>query len=176
MVVSLGVLAAGIGLFVVLLPKHHHDPVMTVDVGAQLSVLVHDSPFAVLAPAGLPADWRPTSIRTSVPDTARSGPAGLHIGYVVDRTPRTYAALEESNAPADAFLRQQLGDTVAAGTVTAAGKPYTVRRNAGGYVSLARTADGITVVATGGGRSGGASLGDLEVLVASLQPQHAATQ
>lgn len=175
MVVSLGVLAAGIGVFVLLLPKHHHDPVMTVDVQSELSVLVNDAPFTVLAPQGLPAQWRATSIRTSVPDQARSGAASLHIGYVVDRRPRTYAALEESNGPADTFVRQQLGSTVAAGTVSVAGESYTERRNAGGYVSLARTAGGVTVVATGGGRSGGAILADLEVLVGSLRPQHRTT-
>lgn len=171
MILSLGVLLVGVVLFVALLPKHDRDPVREVDVVPQLDVLARAAPYPVLAPRGLPPEWRPTSIRTTVPETRTGGTAELTIGYVVDRPSRTYAELDESNAPPEAFLRRELGDRPVTGSVRVGAVTYEERRDTAGHLALTRTANGVTVVVSDGGGRGGASREDLLVLAGSLRPQ-----
>lgn len=169
MLLSLALLMAVVGGFLLLVPRHHHDAVQPVDYRGDLRIFAADAPFRVLAPAGLPAYWKVTSFSTVPPEQPGKGTASLHMGIVVDRSPRTYAALEQSNEPAAAFV-SRIGVPPVTGTVTVAGNPWQLRRDGAGHASLSRTASGVTVVITDGGGKGGASLQQLETLAGSLQP------
>jgi hypothetical protein len=169
MLLSLALLMAVVGGFLLLVPRHHHDAVQPVDYSTDLRIFAADAPFQVLAPVGLPAYWKVTSFSTVPPDQPGKGTASLHMGNVVDRSPRTYAALEESNEPVADFI-ERIGVPPVTGSVTVAGKPWQLRRDGAGHTSLSRTADGMTVIVTGGGGKGGATQQQLETLAGSLQP------
>lgn len=171
MILSLGVLLAGVVVFVVLLPKHDRDPVRQVDLVPRLDVFTRAAPYPVLAPEGLAPEWRPTSIRTTVPETRTGGTAELTIGYVADRSARTYAELHESNAPPAGLLRGTLGDRPVTGTVRVGGAVYQERRDDAGHLALTHTANGVTVIVSDGGGRGGAARADLIVFAGSLRPQ-----
>ena len=169
MLLSLALLMAVVGGFLLLVPRHHHDPVQPVDYRGDLRIFAADAPFQVLAPAGLPADWKVTSFSTVPPDQPNKGTASLHMGIVVDQSPRTYAALEESNEPVGPFL-DRIGVPPVTGSVMVTGNPWQVRRDDAGHTSLSRTANGVTVIVTDGGGKGGATQQQLENLAGSLQP------
>jgi hypothetical protein len=103
------------------------------------------------------------------PDQPGKGTASLHMGLVVDRAPRTYAALEESNEQAASFI-ERIGVPPVTGSVTVAGEPWQLRRDGGGHTSLSRTENGLTVIVTDGGGKGGATQQQLETLAGSLKP------
>jgi hypothetical protein len=169
MLLSLALLMAVVGGFLLLVPRHHHDAVEPVDYQGDLRVFAADAPFRVLAPAGLPAYWKVTSFSTVPPEQRGKGTASMHMGMVVDRSPRTYAALEESNEPPGDFL-VRIGVPDVTGSVTVAGNAWQLRRDDAGHTSLSRTANGATVIVTDGGGKGGATLQQLETLAGSLQP------
>jgi hypothetical protein len=169
MVWSLALLMAVIGGFLLLVPRHHHDAVTPVDYSGDLHIFAADAPYRVLAPAGLPADWKVTSFTTVPPEQPGKGTASLHMGMVVDRSPRTYAALEESNELAATFAGR-LGVPSVTGSVTVAGQPWQLRRDDAGHTALSRTVGGTTTIVTDGGGKGGATLQQLEALAGALQP------
>jgi hypothetical protein len=140
-----------------------------VDYRGDLRVFAANAPFQVLAPVGLPAYWKVTSFSTVPPDQSGKGTASMHMGMVVDQSPRTYAALEESNEPVADFV-SRIGVPPVRGSVTVAGNPWQLRRDGAGHTSLSRTAGGMTVIVTDGGGKGGATQQQLETLAASLQP------
>lgn len=169
MLLSLALLMAVVGGFLLLVPRHHHDAVQPVDYRGDLRIFASDAPFQVLAPTGLPAYWKVTSFSTVPPDQPGKGTASMHMGMVVDRSPRTYAALEESNEPVGDFL-DRIGVPPVTGSVTVAGNPWQLRRDDAGHTSLSRTTGGRTVIVTDGGGKGGATQEQLETLAGSLQP------
>jgi Protein of unknown function (DUF4245) len=167
MVLSLGLLLlVTLVLFaLVAWPRHHPDPVKTVDYSAQLQVFSREAPYPVLAPEGLPPYWRATSFTVGVP---ASDQASLHIGFVVDQSPRTYAAVEQSNEPTAAFVRRLKLPPVTGSTVIAA-RTWQVRTDGAGHTSLSRpSAGGAFVVVTDGGGAGGATRPQLTELAGSL--------
>lgn len=177
MVLSLGVVMAGVFLFVFfVMPRGDEDPEIKVVENADVTVaaFARDAPFEVLAPAGLDADlWKPTSVRVSVPtsDSGReAGVAELSIGYVVDRpSEQRYARYRMSNAP-DA-VQELLGDRPVTGHTTIAGQRWEERRSDEGYLALtlATAGDAVVIIDDGAG-SGGADPADLTTLAASLRP------
>jgi hypothetical protein len=169
MLLSLALLMAVVGGFFLLVPRHHHDAVQPVDYRANLRIFARDAPFQVLAPAGLPAYWKVTSFRTVPPEQPGKGTASMHMGIVVDRSPRTYAELEQSNEPAGIFAAR-IGVPPVTGSVTVAGAAWQLRRDDAGHTTLSRTGGGRTVIVTDGGGKGGATLQQLETLARSLQP------
>jgi hypothetical protein len=169
MLLSLALLMAVVGGFLLLVPRHHHDAVQPVEYRGELRVFAADAPFQALAPAGLPAYWKVTSFTTVPPEQRGKGTASMHLGLVVDRSPRTYAALEQSNEPVGAFV-ERIGVPEVSGSAMVAGEPWQLRRDDAGHTTLSRTANGSTVIVTDGGGKGGATLQQLETLAGSLQP------
>ncbi|WP_239308412.1 DUF4245 domain-containing protein [Frankia sp. Cj3] len=169
MLLSLGVVMAGVALFTLFMPRGDADSVVAVDTAAPLAAFARVAPFGVAEPTGLPGYWKATSIRTQAPPGAsRADVIELRIGYVVDRPGnRTYAQLNQGNAR-DA-VKRVLADRPVTGTVDLAGAPWQERRDDAGHLALTRqVGDVILIVSDGGGRSG-ASLTDLGTLAASLR-------
>jgi hypothetical protein len=143
-----------------LIPHHTHQHVTVIDYSTELSQARRVAAHPLVAPGGLPATWRPTSVSSS----GGSGmPTVFHLGYV---TPAgDYAALEESDGPVGAYLLTLEGktpqslDSVRVGTSS-----WQQLRGTDGRLALVSTATPMTVVV-----KGTAKLPELETLAASLR-------
>lgn len=112
-------------------------------------------------PVGLPSGWYANAATFS---RAKSV-AHLHIGWV---TPdKKYAALEESNGPATAFIAKTLGkgSESGSGRELVSGRSWTIRTSNRGERSLTATLAGVTIVITGS-----ASSAQEQQLAGALQP------
>lgn len=172
MVLSLAVVMAGVLVFVFFVMPSGRDEtaVKVVETTAPMESFARQSPYAPLGPTGLPAYWKATSIRLTVPTggTSDGDTAEATIGYVVDRHDRTFARLMESNAP-DA-VQKKLGDRPVTGSVQVDGIPWQERRDDDGHLAITRTDGGVTTIVDDGAGKGGANHADLIVLAESLRP------
>jgi hypothetical protein len=90
-------------------------PVQTVDAAAEISYAQRVSPVPLPAPAGLPADWRPTSARVEAPAGEKKPPVTLTIGYL---TPAgKYAQVTIGDRDAAILRREVTPGAVPDGTV-----------------------------------------------------------
>lgn len=108
MVLSLAVIAVPIAVALVIEPSKSGDPVHVIDAASYQTTLGaarQSEPFTVLAPSGLPANWRLTSAYYQ-PSGATA--ADWHLGYL---TPSGgYASLEQTTEPLASFLNDQHSD------------------------------------------------------------------
>ncbi|HEV2344889.1 MAG TPA: DUF4245 domain-containing protein [Actinocrinis sp.] len=108
MLLSLAVIAVPIAVVLAIEPSKPGDPVHVIDAASfqtTLSAARQAEPFTVLAPSGLPADWRLTSAYYQPPGATAGD---WHVGYL---TPSGgYAALEQVTEPLAAFLTDQHSD------------------------------------------------------------------
>ena len=157
----------GVVLFLVLVVKRPQpDPVRTVDWIPTAQAAAAQAAFPVVAPAGLGADWRPTSARfEAVPKQATR--TLWHLGYVTPA--QAYAGLDQSDAEAAQFLSDATAKGRADGSVVIAGTTWN-RYSGGtnGYRALWRPWAGSTVVV-----AGSAQWPELTTLASSLQVFHA---
>lgn len=149
----------GVTLLLVGRPKGIQS-VRTVDYAGTVTSAQRVADYHLVAPKGLPSQWRATSAYVDQPGGDQ--PLALHVGFV---TPAgRYAALEETKAPAPAFVQQQVNGAPPAGTVVVDGRSWQTYRAAAGEESLATTYDTAAVVLTGG-----AGLDELKTLAAALR-------
>ncbi len=162
MLLSLGVIVAGVLLFVVLQPKNDHDPVPTVDYQAQIELLRRSATMPVVAPQPLPPGWDVNYTRIG-----NTGGTELHMGFVRDR--QRFAQLDEISTPGQSFFTDAKVPSQAAGSVEAGGATYEVRR-ADGHVGLVRklTGGGAVTLSDGGGENG-VTYDELVALAGSLR-------
>ncbi|WP_308222758.1 DUF4245 domain-containing protein [Frankia sp. AgPm24] len=175
MVLSLGVVMAGVAIFVIfVMPRGNNEQAIKVVATAQpMAAFARQSPFTPVLPVGLPADvWKPTSLRVQLPvsSSSSSQTAQASIGYVIDRSGhRTFARLRETNAP-DA-VQTLLGDRPSSGTVDVNGESWQARPDHHGHVAITHTQGGVTIVLDDGdGKGGGATQADLITLARALRP------
>jgi hypothetical protein len=168
MVLSLAVILAGVVGFVALQPKHDHDPVPVVDYKPEVALLSRNAPYPVFIPDPLPPGWQVNYARI-----ATAGTAQLHMGFVLDR--KRFAQLDETDRAEQGFLDAAKVPAQPAGTVTAAGQTYEVRRDGtgpGSTVALVRNLpDGALLTLSNGGIDNAASVEELTSLAAALRPQ-----
>lgn len=135
------------------------DETLTINVGTAARA----ASFQVLVPQGLPDGWTATSSRVTLPDQT-GGPVALHVGYLTPTS--TYAGLEQSDQPAEAFIASVTRQAQPVGTVPVDGETWQLWRNdQTGDTALTRTQSGRTVVVVGG-----ATREDLTRLADALQP------
>lgn len=104
MAISLGLLLAIIGV-VLFVQQRDGKAIKVIDPSATYAGARHVATYQVRTPQGLPAGWRPTSVRTERPETGR---LTLHVGFV---TPKgKYAQLVESDLRRPQLITAQLGD------------------------------------------------------------------
>jgi hypothetical protein len=168
MVLSLAVIGLPIGAVFAIEPSKAGDPVHVVDAAdfqGELAAARSAEPFAVAAPAGLPATWKLTSANYQPPGATA---ADWHLGYL---TPSGgYVSLEQTTESVAEFLHDQNADATSAGTVPVEGAtPTTWRRYTGTTPSALRTiltrTDGKAQVIV----AGSASLAELEQFAAALR-------
>jgi Protein of unknown function (DUF4245) len=167
MVLSLTVVLVGVLLFAAFMPRGG-TAVKVVDAAGPVDQFARHAPYETMAPRGLPTYWKPTSVRVVSPGSSPVGAdvAELSIGYVVDRGPRTFARLDETNAPDG--IDRLLGERPTVRTVVIDGQSWDSRPDADGHNALSRTVDGATVIVSDGAGKGGASMAALSALAALL--------
>lgn len=163
MVRSMGVVLAVVAVVVILVVRPRGQSVRTVDFAGPARQTRSQASYAVLAPVGLPARWRATSVRTSV--VGRS--LEWHIGFVTPRD--AYAAVEQSDVAGEAAVRRYVQRFIAgatgAGRVAIAGRVW--QRRAGGDPEprgLVLDSGGVTTLVVGS-----ASWAELRDLAAALR-------
>lgn len=161
MVRSLAAVLVLVGVVVAFNVADQPDPVVRdINYSAALAQARGQATYDVLAPEPLPAGWRATSART---DASGDG-LTWHLGLVTGSG--DYAAVEQTDGPRAAFVRQFADDAEPAGTVSLGGATW--RRLEGGDPeprALLRTDSGVTTLV-----AGSASWADLDRVARTLQP------
>ena len=155
----------GAAVIIVAVPVPHTAVPVTVSYAGDLDRLARLAPYPALAPAGLPASWRPVSSGLAVGGGNGPGTVTWQLGFM---TPDgALAALAESNASAAAFVRRMTNDGTALPPADLNGQTWRLSSApARGQRSLYLTsAAGFTVVVTGN-----ASWADLRELAGALRP------
>ncbi|MGL5857352.1 MAG: DUF4245 domain-containing protein [Angustibacter sp.] len=161
MVLSLGVVLSIVLLLLLLVPRVNSVTQPPVDVGLGARAAAERVSFTPSQPRGLPAGWRPTSVRTA---RSSAGVLMWHVGY---QTPSgQYAAVQQGiDAPFE-WVRAQVnraprqGDQPVDGAVWQRWVRTDKVQN-----SLVRIRDRVTTVVTGT-----APFDELALLAASLDP------
>ncbi|MFJ6212745.1 DUF4245 domain-containing protein [Streptomyces sp. NPDC092296] len=158
MVLSLLAICAVAAAVYVFIPHSEGKGVETVSYSVDLATARRAAPYPVLAPEGLPQQWRATSVRYSADD---EGHATWHLGFL---TPSgSYAAVEQSDDSAGGLVRAQVKGGRPDGSASVDGRPWD-RYRGDHYRALVRSTGttGTTMV------TGSASYGELEQLAQAL--------
>ncbi len=155
---SLGVVILVAGFSYLFIPHDDsRDPVKRVDYRVELQTARRTAPYPVAAPEGLPASWKPTSVRYNGDDFA-----AWHLGF---QDPQgQYVAIEQSTqSPAPFIADASQGARKTSATQHIGG--HTWQRYEGGhYDALVYRSGGATTVVTGT-----ASFGQLTKMAEALQ-------
>lgn len=143
LILSLAVVGVAVAFLYVIVWRPAPEQVRTVDPTLQLEAARAQASYPVLAPEGLPVDWKPTSARFEV---AADDTSSWFLGYV---TPQMqYVAVAQSDADAAPFIAEQTLQGTEDGSREIAGKTWRQYVSAD-QRSLVRTDNGSTVVVTG---------------------------
>jgi hypothetical protein len=119
--------------------------------------------YPLVAPAGLPSGYRPTSARTDADPDRTGEPVTLQIGYVTPS--EEFAGFVVSDDPKADAVTSVLDGAAQQGTVDVAGTAWTRSRNARGETVLSRRAGAALVLV-----SGSASEQELETVAGAVRP------
>jgi hypothetical protein len=164
MLLSLGVILAGVLVFVVLQPKNHQNPIPAVDWKAQVDLVRNTAHYPVVVPDPLPPGWDVNYARVT-----EAGTTELHLGLVRER--KRFAQLDETDRPGSAFFADAGVPAPAGGTVHAAGAEYEVRRSAGHVALVRQFPGGAVLTLSDGGGANGVSYDELVAIAGSLKQQ-----
>jgi hypothetical protein len=169
MLLSLGVILAGVLLFVALQPKSHPNPIPAVDYRSQVDILRNSARYPVVVPDPVPSGWEVNYARIGT-----AGATELHMGLVRER--KRFAQLDETDQPGSRFYADAKVPAEPDGTVSAGGAVYEVRRSGGtggtSHTALVRKLpSGAVLTLSDGGTEGGATYDELVALAGSLREQ-----
>jgi hypothetical protein len=143
MLLSLGVIVLVAGVIYVFIP--HDDsrsPVKRVDYRVELVTARRAAPYPVAAPEGLPASWKPTSVRFRA-----NGFHAWHLGF--EDPQGQYVAVEQSTQEPAPFIESaSQGARKTAATQRIGGRTWE-RYEGGHYDALVHRGEGATTVVTG---------------------------
>jgi Protein of unknown function (DUF4245) len=137
--------------------------VRVVDPASAVQLAAARASYPVPTPAGLDADYRPTSARTDAGEAGEGDPVTLEIGYLTPS--EEFAGFVVSDDRRAAPLRAVLDEAEEQGTVEVGGETWTRSTTARDETALVREADGVTVVVTGS-----ASDDELAMVAAAVEP------
>lgn len=145
MVLSMAAIGVVVAVIYVFVPHTEPDPVRPVDYRVELTTARRAAPFPVLAPEGLSGRWRATSVDYDAADD-RAGGAVWHLGFINPQ--EEYAAVAQSDGPAEPFIEDRSKSARRSGSADVAGERW--ERYAGDkYNALVRRDPGVTTVVAG---------------------------
>jgi len=149
-------------LLLVWLQQPSGQQVRTVDPAPDVSYAMTAAPYRLVAPRGLPSEWRATSSQVAAPAGEGHSPVTLDIGYL---TPAgKYARFVVSDLPVDGAVDAAVPGSVRDGSATVAGADWARYRTPKGEVLLVRKVGPATAVLTGN-----AGMDEFGVLAGSLR-------
>jgi hypothetical protein len=160
MLLSLGVVLVVVVPLWLIIPHHAKQTVTVVDYSSALSETRRVATGHVVAPVGLPATWRATSVSSS---GGGGKPVVFHLGYL---TPSNqYVDVEQSDGPSAAFLASLEGKSPQAlPPVQVGATSWRQLKGADGRLALVNADDPMTVVV-----KGTAAPAELAAMAASLR-------
>ncbi len=161
MVRSLALVLGVVAVILIVTLRPQPDAVKVIDYQSELSVARAQAGYAVLAPVGLGADWRATSVRWQ-PTPGSTPDKAWHLGFVTPDD--AYAQLGQSNTTNVNYLPEQTDRGQLTGVVTLGGFDWQRYISKSGQQSLVRIDRGVTIVVTGT-----ADWAALELFAASLR-------
>ena len=141
----------------------NEETVRTVDPTSTVRLAAERADYAVVAPAGLPDDYRPTSSRTDAGFADEGAPVTLEIGYLTPS--EEFAGFVVSDDAEAAPVRSVLEGAADEGTVEIAGERWTRLTTERGETALTRQ-DGDVVLVV----SGSAPDDELRAVAAAVAP------
>jgi hypothetical protein len=146
MVLSLAVILLAAGVIYLFIPHDaDKDPVKTVDYGVELATARRAAPYPLVAPQGLPKDWRATSV--SYDASSDKGGAAWHLGFLTGKD--QYAAVEQSDARPTSYIEKVTQGAEQTDRSRTIDGDRWVRWSGAKYDALVRRSDGWTTVVTG---------------------------
>lgn len=129
---------------VLIAPRRHYEAVRVIDYSGDLASARTHAPYHVVAPVGLGQGWRPTSVRYATED----GATMWHLGFISPAD--EYLGIEQSDGPAELWIRQQTHGGRVEARVPINGAQWTMRYQPDKRLrSLTITEDGVTTVVAG---------------------------
>ena len=147
MVLSMLAVGGVVAVAYVFVPHSEGDGVQPVEYKVAAASAKRAAPFPLLSPDGLPQKWRATSVRYEDATSSKSnGHNSWHLGFV---TPSgQYAAVEQSDAPRQDLLAEEVVGGAADGSTAVAGTTWD-RVQGTGYRALAVQSGTATTLVTG---------------------------
>lgn len=139
------------------------DPVQEIDPSSTVALAAARAGYPVLAPSGLPEDYRPTSARTDAGNAGEGDPVTLEVGYLTPS--EEFAGFVISDDPRSAPVASVLDGAVDRGTVTLGGEEWARSTTTRNETALSRTVGEVTVLVTGS-----ASDAELEAVAEAVRP------
>lgn len=139
------------------------DPVLEVDPSSSVRVSAERADYRLLAPSGLPDQYRPTSARTTAAGAEEGEPVTLEIGYLTPA--QEFAGFVISDDREAEPLRRVLDGAEEEEQVDIAGNSWTRSTTTRGETALTRETGGATVLVFGS-----AADDELVEVAASLRP------
>ena len=125
----------------------NEDTVRDVDPASTVRLAAERAGYPVLAPGGLPEDYRPTSARTDAGFAAQGDPVTLEIGYLTPS--QEFAGFTVSDDLRAEPVRTVLDGATEEEPVDVDGEPWTRLTTERGETALTREADGVVIIVTG---------------------------
>ncbi|MDT0278392.1 DUF4245 domain-containing protein [Blastococcus goldschmidtiae] len=141
----------------------NEETVRTVDPTSTVRLAAERADYAVVAPAGLPEDYRPTSARTNAGFADEGAPVTLEVGYLTPS--EEFAGFTVSDDVRAEPVQSVLDGATDDGTVDVAGEPWTRLTTERGETALTRR-DGDVVLVV----SGSAPEDELRAVAAAVTP------
>ena len=123
------------------------NPVQTVDPSNTVQLAATRASYDLLAPAGLPSGYRPTSARTDAGKAQHGDPVTLQIGYVTPS--QEFAGFAESDDPRADAIASVLDGARPRGSVLIDGRSWARSTTERGETALTLKVGSVTVVVTG---------------------------
>ena len=141
----------------------NEETVREVDPASTVQLAVARAGYAVLAPAGLPEEYRPTSARTDAGNASEGAPVTLEIGYLTPS--EEFAGFTISDDARAQPLRAALDGATEDGSVDVGGEPWARVTTERGETALTREVGDVVLLVTGS-----APEDELRTVAAAVRP------
>ena len=136
---------------------------VTVDPSSTVQLAANRAGYTILAPTGLPEDYRVTSARTDAGNASEGDSVTLEIGYLTPS--EEFAGFVVSDDPSDGAVVDVVGEAEEQGDVEIDGQTWQRLTTGRDETAFVRESDGVTVAVTGS-----ATDEELQAVAAAVEP------